>query len=135
MIQYLFAILIGVGLIGNFVNMLIYCNAKMRKSLTFQLLIGLSITDFIILLLCGVESGIENKFDVDLRAHSIIACKLDTFLTYFLTQTRNLLSMAITVESKNDYLFKRFFINHKHSYVIIWKAIFSFLQKNKFLKL
>ena len=105
MIQSLFALLIVMGLIGNFVNVLIYSKANIRKSLTFKLLLGLSITDFIILLLCGVESGIENKFDVDLRTYSIIACKLDTFLAYFLTQTRNLLSMAITIESKNDYLF------------------------------
>ena len=105
MIQSLFALLIVMGLIGNFVNVLIYSKANIRKSLTFKLLLGLSITDFIILLLCGVESGIENKFDVDLRTYSIIACKLDTFLAYFLTQTRNLLSMALTIESKNDYLF------------------------------
>jgi hypothetical protein len=101
MIQSLFASVIVIGLIGNLVNVLIYSRTNIRKSLTFQLLLGLSITDFIILLLCGVESGIENKFDVDLRTYSIIACKLDTFLAYFLTQTRNFLSMAITIESKS----------------------------------
>jgi hypothetical protein len=100
MIQLIFAMLIVIGLLGNFVNILIYSRTNIRKSLTFQLLLGLSITDFIILLLCGIESGIENKFEFDLRTNSIIACKLDTFLAYFLTQTRNLLSMAITIESK-----------------------------------
>ena len=88
------------GLIGNFLNVLIYSKKKMHKSLIYQLLLSLSITDFIILLLCGIETSIENQFEIDLRAYSLIACKLDTFLAYFLTQTRNFLSMAITIESK-----------------------------------
>ena len=129
MIQHLFAILIVIGLIGNFVNVLIYSKANIRKSLTFQLLLGLSITDFIILLLCGVESGIENKFDVDLRTYSIVACKLDTFLAYFLTQTRNFLSMAITIESKNDYLFlSNYIMQLSQNISISWEM--NFYDKN-----
>ena len=100
MFQLIFASIILFGLIGNLLNILVYSKANVRKSLTFQLLLSLSITDFIILLLCGVESSIEYQFEIDLRAYSLIACKLDTFLAYFLTQTRNFLSMAITVESK-----------------------------------
>ena len=107
MIQYLFASLIVLGLIGNLVNVFIYNSLRLsiRRSLTFKLLLGLSITDFVILLLSGLESGIENGFDIDLRTYSIVACKFDTFLAYFLTQTRNLLSMAITIESKRIILF------------------------------
>ncbi len=119
MIQSLFASVIVLGLIGNFVNVLIYSKANIRKSLTFQLLLGLSITDFIILLLCGVESGIENRFDVDLRTYSIVACKLDTFLAYFLTQTRNFLSMAITIESKIIFYFITIYKIDYHSSFIL----------------
>ena len=100
MLYILFALVIVIGLIGNSLNILIYSKKKMLKSLIYQLLLSLSITDFIILLLCFIESSIENQFEIDLRAYSLIACKLDTFLAYFLTQTRNFLSMAITIESK-----------------------------------
>ena len=100
MFKILFASVIVFGLIGNFLSILIYSKANIRKSLTFQLLLGLSMTDFVILLLCGIESSIEHQFEFDLRTFSLIACKFDTFLAYFLTQTRNFLSMAITIESK-----------------------------------
>ena len=110
MLLTLFASIIIIGLIGNFLNILVYSKANMRTKLTFQLLLSLSITDFIILLLCFIESSIENQFEIDLRAYSLIACKLDTFLAYFITQTRNFLSMAITIESKIN-----FFSNFSHN--------------------
>jgi hypothetical protein len=104
MLKFIFASIILFGLIGNLLNIIIYSKANIRKSsLTFQLLLSLSITDFIILLLCGIESSIEYQFEIGLRAYSLIACKLDTFLAYFLTQTRNFLSMAITIESKINF--------------------------------
>ena len=99
MLQFVFEPVQIIGLKGNVLNILIYSKVNIRKS-TFQLLLSLSITDFIILLLCGIESSIEYQFEIDLRAYSLIACKLDTFLAYFLTQTRIFLSMAITIESK-----------------------------------
>jgi len=100
MFRFVFASIIIIGLTGNLLNILVYSKANVRKSLTFQLLLSLSITDFIILFLCGFETSIEYQFEIDLRAYSLIACKLDTFLAYFITQTRNFLSMAITIESK-----------------------------------
>ena len=100
MIQILFASVLVIGLVGNFLNVLIYSKMRTSKSLTFQLLLGLSITDFIILFLCAFESSIQRQFEIDMRTYSLAACKIDTFLVYFLTQTRNFLSMAITIESK-----------------------------------
>ncbi len=99
MLQITFSLLIIIGLIGNGLNILIYTKAQIRKSLIFQLLLCLSLADFSILLLCGVVSSIEIKFNIVLASNSTVACKLETFLTYFLTQTRNFLSMAITIES------------------------------------
>lgn len=102
MLQTIFFLLIVIGLIGNGLNILIYSKAQMRKSLIFQLLLCLSLADFSILLLCGIVSSIEINFNIVLASHSIVACKLETFLTYFLTQTRNFLTMAITIESNEQ---------------------------------
>ena len=97
-LKFLFASIIFVGILGNMLNIYVYSKQSMRKTLTFRFLLGLSLTDFIILLLCGLESFIEYKYNFDIRAFSVVACKLDTFLAYFLTQTRNFLSMGITME-------------------------------------
>ena len=97
-LQFLFGLIIFVGLIGNALNICVYSKRNMRQSLTFRLLLGLSLTDITILAICALESFIEYKFNFDIRAFSILACKLDTFLAYFLTQARNFLSMGITIE-------------------------------------
>ena len=104
MLKYLFLSIVAIGIIGNSINIVIYSRNKIRKVLTFRFLLCLSITDLVILLFCGIETGIEYKFDINLRNISSVACKFGSFLVYFLTQSRNFLSMAITLESKNYFL-------------------------------
>ena len=104
MLKYLFLSIVAIGIIGNSINIVIYSKNKIRKVLTFRFLLCLSITDLVILLFCGIETGIEYKFDINLRNISSVACKFGSFLVYFLTQSRNFLSMAITLESKNYFL-------------------------------
>ncbi len=48
--------------------------------------------------MCITETFSEVFFEVDIRVLYVFFCKMDTFLVYFLTQVRNLLSMTITVE-------------------------------------
>ena len=99
-LKSLFASILVIGVVGNALNILIYSKTKLRKSLTFRFFLCLSITDFVILLLCAIETSIEYKFGFDLRSSFLISCKFGTFLAYALTQTRNLLSMGITIQRK-----------------------------------
>ena len=123
MLRYLFLSIVVVGIFGNLINIAIYSTNKLRRALIFNFLLCLSITDLVILLLCGIETGIEYKFDINLRNSSTVACKFGSFLVYFLTQSRNFLSMAITLESKNYFL--KININKNR----IWHN-FNFFAKN-----
>ena len=85
------------GVVGNFVNMLIFGKLNMRKE-SFGMLFLLSTVDLTILSIISAETLIDNMFLVDIRTSSRFFCKIDTFLVYFLTQTRNVISMGITIE-------------------------------------
>jgi len=104
-LKSLFAFILAIGIVGNTLNIIIYSKSKLRKSLTFRFFLCLSITDFVILLLCAIETSIEYNFNFDLRSSFLISCKFGTFFAYALTQTRNLLSMAITIQSKKFLFF------------------------------
>ena len=98
LLQKCFMFIIVIGLIGNAINVFVYTKKTMRLHLSFRLLLLMSILDFIILSLCGTELISDFFFEIKLRTSSIILCKTNTFLTYFLTQIRNVLSLAIIVQ-------------------------------------
>lgn len=45
----------------------------------------------------GVELFLKYSFGIEMRELSVVFCKLNTFLSYFLMQTRNIFSMSITL--------------------------------------
>ncbi len=98
LLQKCFMFIIVIGLIGNIINVFVYTKKTMRLHLSFRLLLLMSILDFIILSLCGIELVSDFFFEVKLRTSSIILCKTNTFLNYFLTQIRNVLSLGIIVQ-------------------------------------
>ena len=115
-LKLLFTFIIIIGIVGNMICIIIYGKKKIKKSLTIRFLLYLSITDLVILVLCAIESSVQYLFSFDLRALSLFTCRFDTFLTYFLTQTRNFLSMAITIESKIfRFLLNKLKILHKNN--------------------
>ena len=98
-LRILFILIIITGIIGNVINIMVFSKKKMRKLATFRFLLYLSIIDLIILVMCGVETFFSVAFNIDLRVFHMLFCRCNTFLAYFLLQTRNVLSMAITILS------------------------------------
>ena len=97
-LKIIFAFVIVMGIVGNALNIIVFFKKTMRNFLIFKIMLGLSLIDLVILLLCACETYLEVFNSFVLRDSSLLLCKLDTFLVYFLTQTRNLFSMAITIQ-------------------------------------
>ena len=97
MCKYTLTATLIMGVLGNFVNILVFSKLFMRKE-SFGLLLLLSTVDLIILSIISAETLLENMFLIDIRSWSSFFCKIDTFSVYFLTQTRNVVSMGIIIE-------------------------------------
>ena len=97
-LQILFIILITTGIAGNLANILVFAQKNMRKSLTNQLVLSLSLTDLAVLIFCSMESWFELALDYDIRIFSVYFCKFDTFVIAFLQQTRNVFTTSITID-------------------------------------
>ena len=101
--RFIFITLISIGLFTNILNIIVYTrNPKrmLKQAPTFpRIRLYLSIVDLAILTVTGGETLIEYAFDIDIRVYASLFCKFDTFLTYFLTQSRNVLTMGMTVHS------------------------------------
>ena len=124
------SIIILIGIMGNATNVLVLCRKTMRKSLTFQLYLYLSIIDLTFLTQTGVEFFLEYSFGIEMRELSVVFCKLNTFLSYFLMQTRNIFSMSITL----SYVLEISKLNPKQNKdkdESISKRIFNFQTKTK----
>ena len=99
-VHFTFATIICAGILGNLINVTVFAKKKLWKYFTFRLIFYLSFVDLVILIMCGIESIVEMKLDIDLRVISTIICKLDTFLAYFLLHVRTILSLAILINRK-----------------------------------
>ncbi len=99
-LRTLFALIVCVGIVGNLINLIVFGNAKMRKSSVFRFLFYMSTIDLAILSMCGAETFFSMVFNIDLRVYKVFFCKFNTFLAYFLLQARNLFSMSITILSE-----------------------------------
>jgi hypothetical protein len=97
-----FLMIILIGILGNATNVLILTQKSLRKSFSFQLYLYLSLIDLAFLAQTAAELALNHIFKIDMRTSSWIFCKLNTFLSYFLMQTRNVFTMCITM----SYLFE-----------------------------
>ena len=98
--RLLFVIIICVGILGNLTNVLVFSRKNLRCSFTFRLIFYLSLIDLLILVLYAFESTLESQFEINIRVEWRVFCKIDTFLAHFLLHTRNILSLAILINSK-----------------------------------
>ncbi len=96
LVKFFYCAILFVGIVGNFVNIIVLSRKAMRRLLVFRLLLCLSIVDFIFLIL----SILQTLAETDLRVKSVFFCKLDTFLAYFLLHIRNVFTIAINFHSK-----------------------------------
>ena len=100
-LKIIFALIICIGIVGNTINLMVFGNVKMRRTPVFRFLFYMSTIDLAILVMCGAETFFSMVFNIDLRVFHVFFCKFNSFLTYFLLQARNLLSMGITILSKH----------------------------------
>jgi hypothetical protein len=91
-------ILICIGVIGNGINIAIFAQKEIRKMSTFRLLLYLSIIDLLVLLISATDSLITYKLEFQIRLQSNLACKLHTYLTYFLTHLSSVVLMLVSIE-------------------------------------
>jgi hypothetical protein len=95
--KYLFGFIIAIGIFGNIINIRVFGKRSMLKEYSFRLILCLSIVDLAILLIVMSETLVENFFQFDIRSYSVIFCKFDTFMVYFLSDMRNIYSVGITI--------------------------------------
>ena len=105
LVNFLYNSILCVGILGNFVNIIVLARRNMRRLIVFRMLLCLSIVDFIFLILCALQTLVGNLFYTDIRVTSLLFCKLDTFLAYFLLHIRNIFTIAINFHSKIFILF------------------------------
>ncbi len=105
----LFSLIVGLGIVGNLTNAVVFARRKLWKHFTFKLIFYLSMLDLFILIVCALESFAEYQFKIDIRILSTVFCKVDTFLAHFLLHARTILSLGILINS------------NLHSYLLIFK--------------
>ena len=71
-----------IGILGNFVSILVFFQKKMRKNSTFVYLAYLCIVDLLVILLGLGDILFMTYFHVVIRNHSFIICRFHTFLIY-----------------------------------------------------
>ena len=94
----LLPIIISTGVIGNVINIIIFSKKQMRRSSTYYFLIYLSAFDLLVLLICAMDVFLRYGFQIEIREHSLLFCRLHTFLTYFLIHASSLILMIISVD-------------------------------------
>lgn len=105
--RFLFVAIICAGILGNLTNVFIFCQRKLWQSFTFRLIFYLSTIDLLILILYAFESSLESQFEIYIRVESNSFCKVDTFLAHYLLHVRNILSIAILINSNGLILYLR----------------------------
>ena len=94
----LLPIIIGTGVIGNVINIIIFSKKQMRRSSTYYFLIYLSAFDLLVLMICAMDVFLRYGFQIEIREHSLLLCRLHTFLTYFLIHASSFILMIISVD-------------------------------------
>jgi hypothetical protein len=87
-----------VGLFGNILNLIVFSRRSMRKITTFRYLLYLSITDIFVLVIGATDASLTFGFNIQIRLTTVLACKLHTFSTYFLTHMSSILLTLVSVE-------------------------------------
>jgi hypothetical protein len=121
-VSILLFIFICIGLVGNLLNLIIFCHKSMRKNSTFRYLFYLSVIDLFVLTFCASDTFLTFGFLVMIRSYFDIVCKIHTFLTYYLTHMSSIILMIVNIDrafiiydkSFADFLFsQKTLIKHK----------------------
>ena len=91
-------IIVFFGLIGNSLNMIVFWHKTMKKHSTFRYLFCLALVDILVLIICATDTLTSFTFSFTFRLSSIFLCKIQTFLTYFLTHMSSLILMIVSID-------------------------------------
>ena len=91
-------IVICIGLIGNSLNMIIFCRKTMRKVTTFRYLFFLALSNLLVLCVGATDVLMSNIFHFEIRYYSNVMCKMHTFFTYVATHCASLIIVAVNIE-------------------------------------
>ena len=89
---------ISIGLLGNLLNIVVFAHKTMYNKTTMRLLFYLSIVDFLILSICGMDPILKYLFDFEIRLEYALGCKIHVFLTYFLSHSSSIILMIVSIE-------------------------------------
>ena len=101
-----------VGLFGNSLSLLIFCQKNMRKNSTFIYLAFLCIVDIFVILFGLGDVLLISYLKVIVRNQSILVCRLHTFLTYLFTHLSSFILASVSIERA----IATNFINHAKRY-------------------
>ena len=92
------SLIILIGLFGNILNLIVFSHESMKKISTFRYLFYLSIIDMLVLVTCASDSLLTYGYFYMIRLKSNFACRVHTFLTYFLTHMSSILLMIVSID-------------------------------------
>ncbi len=95
---YVSPIIIIVGILGNFMSVIVMSLKQLRGSVTSLFLMVLSITDTLVLLSGLLRQWILSLADLDVRTLSLAGCRFHIFTVYWSTQFAAWVLTAVTIE-------------------------------------
>lgn len=98
-------IILVIGLFGNVLFVSVLLRPAIRKTSFAGLLVCLALADTVVLLFCVLKRWICFLLERNIREHSIVICKVDTFFTYFLLQFSPWILVLVTIERTYSVLY------------------------------
>ena len=96
--KWLLVVVFLIGIFGNAVSLLVFCQKNMRKNSTFIYLAFLCVVDLLVVLFGLGDLIIISYFSIAIRNQSIIICRLHTFLTYSFTHLSSFILASVSIE-------------------------------------
>ena len=91
-------IVIIIGVLGNLLNLFVFSHKSLKYIATFRFLFYLSMIDLFVLTFCASDTLLTYGYQILIRIHSTMACRIHTFLTYFLTHLSSTILMIVSIE-------------------------------------
>jgi hypothetical protein len=91
------ALIIGIGFLGNALNLIVFRKKALRRIETFRYLSYLSIFDILVLAIGALDILVKDAFNFEIRTYSSLTCKMHTFATYTVTHMSSILLMSVSV--------------------------------------
>jgi hypothetical protein len=111
-----------IGILGNFVSILVFFQKKMQKNSTFVYLSYLCVVDLLVILLGLGDILFMTYFHVIIRNRSALICRFHTFLIYASTHLSSFILASVSVDraiASNWFNFARTYCKPKNAYRVL----------------